>query len=126
MEWFEVLGLIAGSGAATVTITRLFDRQLTKARVEQAASISELNEAQEDKVGADAAAVIANTAMTLVAPLQSQVAGLAERVAMLETENALTTRKLAIALAYIQELLMWITDHVPEDDVPRAPVELGI
>ena len=128
MRPLELLAIIAGPSGAVLGIylKSVFDRRLTKANAEEAESIAELNEAQEEKLGADAAAVIANTAMALVAPLQAQVTNLAERVATLETENALTTRRLAIAVAYIQELIQWIQTHYPDAEIPNTPTELGI
>jgi len=125
IEALAALGVPAG-GVLGIWIKSAYDRRLNKANAEESQSIVDLNEAQEEKLGADAAAVIANTALQLVAPLQAQVTGLAERVATLETENALTNRRLSLAMEYIQELLGWIKIHVPDRTPPGAPHELKV
>ncbi|EFV12935.2 hypothetical protein [Segniliparus rugosus] len=85
-----------------------------------------LSEAQESKIDAEAAQVIAVTAVTLVDPLRSQVADLGKRVEVLEQENAATKSTLHQALDYIRSLLSWVHKHLPDKTPPQPPATLGI
>lgn len=115
----ETVGMILGGGFAGSAGTAVFHRRRNRAEV--------------SKIDADAAQVIAETAVTLVAPLQAQITALNERVGTLETENESTKAELAahktlfgIALGHIRELHRWIDQHVPGRDRPQPPSELGL
>ena len=118
LEWVDTL---SGPGGILVGIlgTTLFAR--SKSRQELRVS-----KASETKIDAEAAKILADTAMTLVAPLQAQVTDLILRVSTLEAENAVTRDKLQIAIDHIRELLIFIKNHVPHMTPPTAPNGLGL
>lgn len=119
VEWIDAIGG-AGAGAfAGVVVKKVFDRRKDKAAADKV-------EAEGTKLDADAAQVIANTAVALVAPLQSQITLLTSRVETLESENATTRTQLHIALEYIRELHAWIRIHIPGKKPPRPPKGLEI
>lgn len=116
IEW---VGIIAGSGVVGSVVTKAFDRQVTKATARK-------TEAEETKIDADAASVLAQTAVTLVAPLQTQIDGLTIRVRTLEAENTATKSKLQLAIDHIRELRHWIGTHIPDKSPPQPPADLGV
>lgn len=79
-----------------------------------------------DKLDAEAAAVIASTAVTLVKPLQQQITELVIRVDTLERENIMTVSKLQVAINHIRDLRAWIGRTVPSKDPPPTPSLLEI
>lgn len=117
LEWTQTLsgpvGVLAG-----IVGTKMFDRRLDRQK-------ARLSEAEETKLDAEAARIIADTAVTLVAPLQAQITQLTTRVENLEAEDKVKTAKLDAAVRYIRELLGWIAVHIPHKQPPSAPDELG-
>lgn len=111
-QTLEVIGIIAGSGTAGVLVTKLFDRRKTSA--------------ESNMIDAEAAQVIASTAVTLVAPLQSEIDKLTVRVGTLETENTTTKTLLGVAIDHIHDLHRWIDEHLPGKQRPQPPPTLGL
>ncbi|KZM68825.1 hypothetical protein [Nocardia terpenica] len=109
-EILEQVGVIAGSGAVGAGVTGWANRRKSRAETTQ--------------IDAEAAKIIADTAVVLVAPLAAQVEGLNTRVAVLETENRRTKGLLRIALDHIEELHDWIKSHVPGAQPPSRPASL--
>lgn len=114
-----MVGIVAGSGAIGSVATKVLDRSVTRATANR-------TEAEETKLDADAAQVIAQTAVSLVAPLQTQVDSLRERVMVLEAENNSTKSRLQVAIDHIYELHAWINTHLPQRRPPQPPQALGI
>lgn len=85
-----------------------------------------IDKATVTKIDADAAHVIANTAVLLVAPLQQQLTDLTGRVKLLETENVDLKTKFQAALEFIRELRIFIHNHVPDKTPPSAPSSLEL
>ena len=85
-----------------------------------------LSEAHEAKIDAEAAQIIANTAVALVQPLQEQISKLDGRVKTLERENLATKSTLRLAIDYIRALRSWIFQHVPDKTPPVPPDALCI
>ncbi|GAB4584394.1 hypothetical protein [Nocardia sp. IFM 10818] len=109
-EILEQVGVIAGSGALGAGVTGWINRRK--------------NRAESTQIDAEAAKIIADTAVVLVAPLRSQVEALTSRVAVLETENRQTKNLLRIALDHIEELHDWIKSHLPGATPPGRPDSL--
>lgn len=110
--FFEWASVILGSGAVGSVVTSVVNRKKHKA---------------------DAASTIAQTAVTLLAPLQSQVRDLLKRVEKLEDENAATKEKLGhaetrleMALGHIKQLRRWIAEHLPDKTPPPPPIQLEV
>lgn len=118
-QWFEVAGLVAGSGGFGALVTKLLSR-----RVDQ--TTANKNEAEEESLKADATESLANAAVLLVAPLQDQITKLTGRVSTLEAENAATKSKLQLAIDHIRELRFWISRQTPDKTPPQPPSALGI
>ncbi|BBY34912.1 hypothetical protein BST33_00075 [Mycolicibacter minnesotensis] len=113
LEW---AGVAAGSGVLGSLITKVFDWKLkTK---EASAAIPRLD--------AEAAQIVANTAVSLMAPLQHQVAELQSRVEALETEYEASQSRLGLALKHIRSLYSWIYTHAPDHTPPAPPKELEL
>ena len=106
LEW---TGVAAGSGVLGSLITKGFDWRLRKTEVA----------AESPKIDAEAAQIIASTAVTLVAPLQSQIEALTGRVGHLEAQYA-------TAVGYIRSLRSWIFTHIPDETPPPPPLTLEI
>ena len=119
----ELIGLIAGSTGAGSIATKAFDwfaeRKANK-------KLDEKTEAEAGKFDAEAVQAITSAAVTLVAPLQSEVKELRERVEALETENGLTNSRLALAIEHIRALRTWISQHIPDKSPPAPPADLGL
>lgn len=81
---------------------------------------------ESDKMDAEAAQIISQTAVALVAPLQAQITQLAARVDHLEKENVMTLSKLQIAINHIRDLRSWISEHMPTKQPPSIPPSLDI
>lgn len=96
-----------------------FDRSVTVATVKR-------TEAEDTKIDAEAAQIIANTAVLLVAPLQTQITELTTRVGSLESENTATKSKLQLAIDHIRALRAWIGTHIPDKMPPQPPPGLGL
>lgn len=107
LEWATV---VLGSGVVGAGVTGLVNRRKSNA--------------DTGKVDAEAARIIADTAVVLVAPLRSQIDALTARVGLLETENTNTRSLLKIALDHIEELHEWIKTHMPGANVPGRPSSL--
>lgn len=116
LEWADTLSGSAGA-LAGIAATKLFDRHLDRQKRKNA-------EKEGVKIDADAAQVIANTAVALVAPLKAEIAELRVRVEIVEAENALKTTKIEAAARYIRELLDWIRIHIPDRQPPAPPKEV--
>ncbi|QIS05940.1 hypothetical protein F5X71_29775 [Nocardia brasiliensis] len=116
-EILETVATVIGSGTAGAGVTAWFNRRHTRAVADRA-------EAEGAMVDAEAARIIADTAVVLVAPLRTQVEALTSRVAVLESENQATKSLLKIALDHIEELHEWIRDNVPGRRPPRRPSSL--
>jgi len=118
LEWVDTLsgptGIVMG-----IVGTKLFERTRSRQEIR-------VSKASETKIDAEAAKIIAETAMTLVAPLQAQVSDLLVRVGHLEVENTVTKSKLQLAIDHIRELLIFIKNHVPDKTPPTAPDDLGL
>lgn len=114
---------IAAGGPAGVLLgvvgTKVFDWRVTKKVAHKVGS-------EAKKFDADAAQVIATTAVTLITPLQEQITKLVVRVETLEIENTQTKTRLQLAIDHIRALRTWIRDHIPDRTPPDAPSELGI
>lgn len=106
LEWAAVA---AGSGGLGALITKGFDWRLRTKEVE----------ASTPRLDAEAARIIADTAVSLVAPLQHQLTELQTRVSQLEDQHAL-------ALGHIRVLYSWIYSHFPDSTPPAPPKELEI
>lgn len=78
------------------------------------------------KLDADAAKIIAETAVALVAPLKEEIQALNARVDLLEEENTSQLGQLRRSLAYIRDLLLWIKPRVPGEIPPPPPADLAI
>lgn len=116
IEW---AGLLAGSGVIGSVGTKFIDGWINRITNRKA---SQKIEAETGKFDADAAQVIASTAMALLAPLQGEVADLRTRIQKLEGENVATTGKLRRAINYIRELRVWVAQNVtPECPPPPMP-----
>ncbi|QXN72998.1 minor tail protein [Mycobacterium phage Phillis] len=89
-------------------------------------TVATKNPSEETKLDAEAAQIIANTAVALVAPLKTEINELSTRVTTLETENQATTSKLQLAVNHIRTLYSWIYSHIPDKTPPQPPSELGI
>lgn len=103
-----------GGGVMGVIVTRVFDWGTGTTKRQNA------------KIDADAAEVIAKTAVSLVAPLNSQVEDLAKRVGVLEQENEKARTKLQIAVVHIRTLYNWIYTHIHDKQPPEVPEELEL
>jgi len=108
-EW---VGVVVGSTTAGSLVTAFFNRRKLKA--------------EGNRLDAEAAHVIAQTAVTLVAPLQAQVTELLGRVEALEDENEATRTTLGKAFSYIRELLRWVREHLPDLTPPMPPPGLKL
>lgn len=82
--------------------------------------------AEDTKIDSEAAQIIANTAVSLVAPLKTQIEELTSRVEALETENTETKTRLQLAISYIRSLRSWIQVHIPDRTPPAPPTGLDI
>lgn len=118
-QTLEVVGMIAGSGVAGALITKLFERKQARASVEKTA-------AEEGLIDAEAAHIIAGTAVSLVAPLQAEIDKLTVRVGTLETENISTKSLLGVAIDHIHDLHLFIDIHLPGQVRPPLPPTLGL
>jgi hypothetical protein len=78
------------------------------------------------KDSAEAAQIIASTAVLLVEPLQKQITDLTTRMGAVETENNLTKTKLQLAIEHIRALRSWIANHIPDKQPPPPPLGLGL
>lgn len=96
-----------------------FDRSVTVATVKR-------TEAEDTKIDAEAAQIIANTAVMLVAPLQGQITELTGRVGTLEMENTATKTRLQSAIDHIRQLRLFINKHIPDKTPPQPPSGLGL
>ena len=116
LEWVDTL---AGPGGVVLGIvgTKAFDRRRDRQALQNSKS-------EETKIDAEAAKIIADTAVALVAPLRDEIQALNERVEKLELENRSTKSLLCLAIDYIRALRMWIFEHVPDKVPPPAPDEL--
>jgi len=85
-----------------------------------------LSDAHEAKMDAEAAQILANTAVALVQPLQEHLSKLDARVKTLERENQSTKSTLRLAIDYIRALRSWIFQHVPDKTPPVPPDALCI
>lgn len=97
-----------------------FDKRAAKTTAETK------NPSEETKLDAEAAQIIANTAVALVAPLKTEITDLTKRVETLETENQEKTTKLQLAVDHIRALYNWIYSHIPDKTPPQPPPTLGI
>lgn len=70
------------------------------------------NTSEVTKIDADAAKIIADTAVLLVAPLRDELKNVTERV--------------QVAIDHIIELRAFIATHLPEKAPPPLPLELGL
>ncbi|WP_459962065.1 hypothetical protein [Nocardia sp. IFM 10818] len=111
------MGTVLGSGVAGAVVQGWFGRRQSKAAAEKA-------ESESTQIDAEAARIIADTAVVLVAPLRSQVESLTARVNVLESENRNTKNLLRIALDHIEELHEWIKTHMPGATPPSRPTSL--
>lgn len=101
-----------------VTVAKFFEWRVDKKTEKQVAKRAE---SDAGKVDADAAQVIATTAVTLIAPLQAEIADLRLRMDVLEEENKATKTRLQLAIDYIRELLVFIRNHNPDKTPPTPP-----
>lgn len=114
-----ILAAIAVGGPVLgVSVSKFFDWRVDKKTEKQVAKRAA---SETTNLDASSAKIIAETAVTLVAPLQDQITKLTTRVDLLETENAATKNKLQLAIDYIRELLVFIRNHNPEMTPPTAP-----
>ena len=104
-DQLELVGIVVGSSAAGSIVTKVFERRRDRS--------------QGTLLDAEAAQVIANTAVTLVAPLEA-------RVTALEAENLRTKSKLQVAIDHILDVHKWIGEHIPGRQPPQPPSELGL
>lgn len=119
----ELIGLIAGGAGGGSLLTKAFDwvadRKANKKVIQRV-------EAEAGKFDAEAVQAITSAAVTLVAPLQTEIRELRERVDALETENGLTNSRLALAIEHIRALRSWIGQHIPDKSPPAPPADLGL
>ncbi|OHT67761.1 hypothetical protein [Mycobacteroides chelonae] len=118
VEWTAALSGTAGT-VLGLTINKIFNRKKDGADLEKAAS-------EGTKLDAEAAQIIANTAVALVAPLHSEIQKLNERVDSLEQENASTRSVFHVSIAYIRDLFSWIKVHLPDRNPPKPPLALEL
>lgn len=114
------MGLLLGA-----TGKAFFDRKVTQATAVQVCAESDKTHAESGKFDADAAQIIAQTAVSLVAPLQSEITKLTGRVEKLETENLASQGENRRLKHYIKDLLRWIAEHVPHAAPPPAPSDMA-
>lgn len=84
------------------------------------------NQSEAVKVDAESAQVITEVALALVTPLKAEIAELRKRVDKLEDEKATFEGKLRRSLAYIKDLLYWISLQNLNVKPPMAPLDLHI
>lgn len=78
------------------------------------------------KIDAEAAQIIANTALSLIAPVEKKVKDLTTRVDELEEENRKTKSKFQVAIDHIRSLYLWIDRHLPDKTPPSLPTALEV
>lgn len=110
--WVELVGIIVGSGAAGAGVTEFLNRRKSRSEAK--------------RLDADAAQSLAEAAVVLVAPLQAQIESLTSRVQTLEEEDRRKTTLFGIAVGHIRDLHAWIDKHMPGNDRPLPPAELGL
>lgn len=119
LEWVEY-----GIGPLGVGVG-VFGKWLLDWKIRKAAAQSSVSES--GKLDAEAVKIIAETAVSLVAPLKSEIEELTCRVKALEDENTAATGKLRRAITYIRDLLVWISLHVSDEyQPPQTPFGLDI
>jgi len=119
-DWWPIIASASGGGGLIGVIgTRIFDWGRNRSEVNNIRSTG-------TKIDAEAAQVIADTALTLVAPLKREIQELNSRVDRLEKENAATELKLHLALEHIRVLYAWIFNHMPDKTPPRLPSQLEV
>lgn len=82
--------------------------------------------AEETRIDAEAAQIIANTAVSLIAPVERKMKELAERVELVEEENRQTKSKFQVAIDHIRSLYVWIDRHLPNKTPPSLPTALEV
>ncbi|MBM4517682.1 hypothetical protein GS432_21555 [Rhodococcus hoagii] len=82
------------------------------------------SQAETGKIDADAAQVIANTAVQLVGPINERMGQLEQRIRALEDENRHERLRGAAKLEYIRVLMRWIAEHLPGRTPPEPPALL--
>lgn len=115
----ELVAAVVGSNVLTAGLTNWATRR------KLAASIS-VDESSANKMDIEAAQLLVNTAVTLVAPLQSQITDLSTRVGTLEAENVAAKAHFQLAIAYIRDLWAWIDRHMPGRKPPAPPDALNL
>lgn len=122
VDWAAAAGGPAGVIVGVVGIKGIDWLSSRKA----AKTLKKRAESEAGKIDADAAQVMVQTAITLVAPLKQEISDLVVRVDSLESENALTNSRLALAIDHIRALRAWISTHMPDKTPPQPPIDLGL
>lgn len=119
----ELVAYVLGGGAVGHLTTRVFE-WATNRKADK--KVIQRTEAEAGKYDAEAVRALTAAAVTLVAPLQAEVAELRLRVDALEDENTKTKTLLQLAIEYIRALRSWISTHIPDKSPPQPPADLGL
>ncbi|MGC0364994.1 hypothetical protein ABH922_002978 [Rhodococcus sp. 27YEA15] len=118
MTWLtDNLGEFGVGAIALALLSWLLNRRRNRADTSK-------SESESDKLSAESAQIIANTAVMLVEPLSVRLGSLEQRVRTLEDENERKTKLLDSAIRFIRELLGWIEHHAPGFPPPPIPPDL--
>lgn len=125
LDW--IVPVLTALGAVLGVVAKgWFDRKVTSATAVQVEADAGKVQSEGGKFDAEAASVIAATTVTLLVPLQREVAELRGRIDALEDENVRAKGKVRRAVSYIKELLAYIADHCPDGCPPPAPADLEL
>lgn len=128
MSALELVAAVSGPAGLLLGVVGKgwLERKLTQAAADGMEAESNKTYSESGKFDAEAAQVIAATTVTLLRPLQAEIADLRTRIETLEAENTYAQGKVRRAVHYIKDLLKWIAEHVPDGSPPLPPSDLDI